>query len=61
MASHSNKTRAAVLDDIFFLGQSLYDENIAEVAKEMVRRYKEQDRAAKRVVIYCKVLIQTST
>ena len=28
---------------------SLYDENIA-VAKKMVRRYKEQDRAANRVV-----------
>ena len=43
-------TRAADLNAIFFLGQSLYDENIAEVAKEMVRRYKEQDRASKRVV-----------
>ena len=43
-------TRAADLNDIFFLAQSLYDENIGEVVKEMVRRYNEQDRAAKRVV-----------
>jgi hypothetical protein len=44
-------TRAADLDDIHFLAQSLYNENMHENAMEMVRRYKEQDRKAGRAVI----------
>jgi hypothetical protein len=44
-------TRAADLNDIYFLAQSLYHENIQERAMEMVRRYKEQDRKSGRPVV----------